>query len=163
MRLEALREFWAGREPRERAAIASGALLAGALLFYTLTVPPLLAISQLQRSLPNVRAQTVQLDGLLAEVRALKAHPAAAGPAGSDPAGAITQSLATSGLKASRMVPLANGALQLTFPDVPYGAWSVWLATAERELGMRAAAVTARATRTPGNVDIDLTLRPGHE
>jgi general secretion pathway protein M len=164
MNLEALRQFWNARAPREQTLLGSAALVAGAALLYAVLVDPAYSsIARLQRALPQSRLQSVQLQTLLAEVRALKARPAVAGAAGSDPATAITQSLAAAGLKANRMVPLANGGLQLTFSDVPYAAWSVWLATAERELGMRAVAVTARATRTPGDADIDLTLRSGHE
>jgi len=39
-----------------------------------------------------------------------------------DAPSAIEQSLAAAGLKAARIVPLANGALQLTFANVSYAA-----------------------------------------
>ena len=55
--------------------------------------------------------------------------------------------------------PLADGDLQLTFANVPYAAWSTWLARVERELGARAHVVTARATATPGAADIEVVLR----
>jgi general secretion pathway protein M len=164
MNVETLRQLWAARQPREQALLAAAAGVVGvALLYLVLIEPAYSSIARLQRALPQSRTQSVQLQTLLTEVRALKSRPTVAGAAGSDPAAAVEQSLAASGLKPTRMVPLANGALQLTFSNVPYAGWSVWLATAERELGMRAAAVTARATRTPGNADIDLTLRSGHE
>jgi general secretion pathway protein M len=164
MNLESLRQFWSEREPRERALLASGASLAGAALLYLALVEPAFsAIARLQRALPNTRAQSAQLEALLTEVRALKSRPPVAGAAGADTPAAIEKSLAAAGLKAVRVVPLADGALQLTFANVPYAAWSVWLAAAERELGMHAISVTAKATAAPGNADVELTLRSGRE
>jgi general secretion pathway protein M len=163
MNLESLRQFWSERDPRERAILAGGVSLVGAALLYLMIQPALAAIAQLQRSLPNARAQSAQLQALLDEVRVLKARPAVAGAGGSDTPTAVEQSLAAAGLKATRVVPLSNGALQLTFANVPYAAWSVWLASAERELGMHAIAVTVRATATAGNADVDLALRSGRD
>ena len=71
--------------------------------------------------------------------------------------------MAAAGLKAERVVPRPDGALQVTFANVPYGAWSVWLAAAERALGMRAIVVTARATSTAGNADIALEFGSGRK
>jgi general secretion pathway protein M len=163
MNLETLRQLWSEREPRERAVLAGGIFLAAAALLYLMIEPAYSSIDQLRRSLPAARAQSTQLQALLGEVRALKSRPAVAGAAGADAPAAVQKSLAAAGLKAARVVPLANGALQLTFANVPYAAWSVWLASAERELGMRATAVTVKATATAGNADVDLALRLGHE
>jgi len=163
MNAEPLRQFWSEREPRERVVLTAGVLLAAAALLYVLIVPAFSGIAQLRRSLPTARDQSEQLQALLDEVRALKARPAVANAAGSDAPSAIEQSLAAAGLKAARIVPLANGALQLTFANVSYAAWSVWLARSERELGMHAVGVTVKATATPGNADVDLTLRAGRD
>jgi general secretion pathway protein M len=161
---ETLRQFWSERAPRERVVLASGAVLMGAVLLYLLLIDPAFsAISRLQRSLPSARAQSAQLEALLTEVRALKSRPAVANAAGADAPATIQQSLAAAGLKAVRVVPLADGALQLTFANVPYSAWSVWLAAAERELGMRAVSVKVKATAAAGNADVELALRSGRE
>jgi len=158
-----LRQFWSEREPRERAVLAAGMLMACAALLYVMIEPASSAVAQLRRSLPSTRAQSAQLQALLGEVRTLKSRPAVAGPSAADAPSAIEQSLAAAGLKAMRIVPLANGALQLTFANVSYAAWSVWLAAAEREFRMRAVAVTVKATPTAGNADVDLALRSGRE
>ena len=60
---------------------------------------------------------------------------------------------------AARVVPLSDGDLQLTFANVPFAGWAIWLASVERELGGRAMSVTANANGTPGNVDVELALR----
>ena len=163
MNLETLRQFWSEREPRERMVLAAGFVFAAIALLYLLIEPAYSSIGKLTRSLPSARAQSAQLQALLGEVRTLKSRPAVASAAATDAPAAIEKSLAAAGLKAARVVPLANGALQLTFVNVPYATWSVWLATAERELGMRASAVTVKATATAGNADVDLALRSGHE
>jgi type II secretory pathway component PulM len=155
MRLEILRQFWAQREPLERRVIAWGVCCASAaLIVVALIRPAVSAIASLQRELPDTCAQAAQLDALLTEVRALRSGPAVA--VASDAPAALEQSLAAAGLKAERVVPRPDGALQVTFADVPYGAWSAWLAAAERVLGMHAIVVTARATSTPGNADVAL-------
>ena len=163
MTLEQLRQFWSEREPRERAVLAAGVLLAAGALLYSLVEPAFASIAGLQRSLPSARAQAAQLDALLAEARALKARPAVASSGGADAPAAVERSLAGAGLKAARVVPLSNGALQMTFSNIPYATWSVWLANAEREFGMHAVAVTVKATATPGNADVELALRPGRD
>ena len=164
MNLAALRQFWDAREPRERALLAGGVFLAGAAVLYLALIDPAYSsIARLQRALPQSRAQSAQLDTLLTEVRALKARPAVAAAGAPDSAAAIEQSLAAAGMKATRIVPLANGSLQLTFSNVSYAAWAAWLASAEREHGMHAIAVTAHATHTPGNADVELSLRSGRD
>ena len=138
-------------------------MLGHALLYLVLIDPAVSSIARLQRSLPLARTQGAELGALLGEVGTLKARPAVASTGGKDALPALEQSLAAAGLKAVRIVPLANGALQLTFSNVSYAAWSVWLAAAERELGMHAIAVTVRATSTAGNADIDVALRSGRD
>ncbi len=74
--------------------------------------------------------------------------------------GAIESSLARAGLKASRVVPLSDGDIQLTFANVPFSTWATWVAGIERELGARTASVVITGKdATPGNVDAELALR----
>jgi type II secretory pathway component PulM len=163
MKLETLRQILSERDPRERAVLAAAVLLLAATLLYLMIEPAVSTIAELQHSLPNTRSQSAELEALLGEVRTLKARPVVAAAGSQDAQAAVEQSLAAAGLKAARVVPLANGALELTFSNVPYASWSVWLASAERQLGMHAIAVTAKATATAGNADVDLALRSGQD
>jgi len=158
--MDRLLAFWSERAPRERAVIAiAGAIVAVAIAYLVLIEPAANGIQRLERALPNARAQAAQLDALLGEVRSLKARPQVATVSPAEARGAIDKSLAAAGFKATRIVPLADGDVQITISNVSFAAWSAWLAGLERELGARAIGVTANATATPGHVDVELALR----
>jgi general secretion pathway protein M len=159
--MDALKQFWAERAPRERAILlAGGVLLALVIVYLVLIEPAWTGIARLEKSLPQQRANAAELEALLAEVKALKAKPAVATMSAADARSALEGSLTRAGLKATRIVPLSDGDIQLTFSDVPVGRWAPWLAGAERELGARSTAVTVTGRdATPGNVDVDLALR----
>lgn len=159
--MEALRQFWAERAPRERSILlAGGSLLIVVIVYLMLIEPAWTGIGRLERSLPQQRASAAELDALLGEVKSLKSRPQVATMSATDARGALDASLAKAGLKAARIVPLADGDVQLTFSNVPYGTWAPWLAGIERELGARATAVTVTGRdATPGNVDVEIALR----
>ena len=153
-------QFWSERSPRERSILLTGVAVVVTALLYLLTIEPAVTgITRLERGLPQARAQAAKLDALLAEVKSLRTRAQVATLSPQESRTAVEKSLATAGLKAARVVPLSDGDLQLTFANVPYAQWSVWLAGVERELGGRATNVAATATGTPGNVDVELALR----
>jgi general secretion pathway protein M len=159
--MEALKQFWSERAPRERAILLVGGVLLALVVIYLVAIEPAwTGIARLEKSLPQQRANAAELETLLAEVKATKARPAVATMSASDARSALEQSLTRAGIKASRIVPLSDGDIQLTFADVPVGRWAPWLAGVERELGARSTAVmiTGRPA-TPGNVDVELALR----
>lgn len=158
--MNAIAQFWTERAPREKAILASGAAIVLIALLYLLAIEPAVSgIARLERGLPQTRAQAAKLDALLGEVKNLKSRAQVATVSPQEARGALEKSLAAAGLKAARIVPLADGDLQLTFANVPYATWAAWLARTERELGARATSVNATATATPGNVDVELALR----
>jgi general secretion pathway protein M len=158
--VDALLQFWAERSPREKSVLLAGCALILAAIVYLVTIEPAVSgITRLERGLPQTRAQAAKLDALLAEVKSLRGHAQVATLSPQETRAAVEKTLAGAGLKAARVVPLSDGDLQLTFANAPYAAWAMWLATVERELGGRATSVTATATGTPGNVDVELALR----
>jgi general secretion pathway protein M len=158
--VDGLLQFWAERAPREKAVlILLTAVVVVAIVYLLLIEPAVSGINRLERGLPQTRAQAAKLEALLAEVKALRARAQVATLSPQETRAAVEKSLAAAGLKAARVVPLSDGDLQLTFANVPYAGWAVWLAGVERELGGRAMIVTANATGTPGNVDVELALR----
>ena len=159
--MEALKQFWAERVPRERAILVLGGVLVLAVIIYLVAIEPAwTGIARLERSLPQQRANAAELEALLAEVKALKARPAVATMSAADARSALESSLGKAGLKAARIVPLSDGEIQLQFSDVPVSRWAPWLASVERELGARSTVVTVTGREaTPGNVDVELALR----
>jgi general secretion pathway protein M len=158
--VEELLRLWNERAPRERLVLAAlGVVILLTLVYLILVEPAWTGIRQLERSLPQTRAQAGQLDALLGEVKTLKARPPVATVGPSEVRSAVEKSLGGAGLKASRIAALADGDLQIGFANVPYAQWAGWLANIERELGARALRVTANATSTPGNADVEIALR----
>lgn len=152
--------FWRERAPREKLVLALLAvIITVAAIFLLLIEPAMSGIRRLERGLPQQRSQAAQLDALLGEVKSLRGRAQVAVISPSEARAALDKSLAAAGLKAARVVPLADGDLQLTFSNVPFAAWSTWLAGVERELGARTISVTANNTATPGSADIELALR----
>jgi general secretion pathway protein M len=158
--VDGLLQLWAERSPREKSVLlALGAVILAAIVYLATIEPAVTGITRLERGLPQTRAQAAKLDALLAEVKSLRGRAQVATLSPQETRAAVDKSLAGAGLKAARVVPLSDGDLQLTFANVPYAAWAMWLASVERELGGRATSVTATATGTPGNVDVELALR----
>jgi general secretion pathway protein M len=158
--MDTFMQFWGERAPREKSVLIALAVIVVAAIVYLLAIEPAMTgINGLEKRLPQTRAQAAKLDSLLAEVKSLRSRAQVATMSPTETRAAVEKSLASAGLKASRVVPLSDGDLQLTFANVPYAGWAIWLASVERELGGRATNVTANATPTPGNVDVELALR----
>lgn len=158
--MDGLLLFWSERSPREKSVLLlMAAIVIGAIVFLLAIEPAASGSGTLERTLPRSREQAAKLDSLLAEVKNLRARAQVATLSPQESRAAVEKSLAGAGLKAARVVPLSDGDMQLTFTNVSYAAWSVWLAGVERELGGRAISVTATATSTPGNVDVEVALR----
>jgi general secretion pathway protein M len=159
--MDALRQFWLERAPRERLVLGFGGSLLLLVLAYLLLIEPAWSgINRLERALPQQRAQAAELDALLAEVKGLRTQPQVATVSPAEMKGAIEKSLARAGLKTTRTVPLSDGDVQMTFANVPYGSFVAWLASIERELGARTTSVTVAGKEgAPGNIDAELALR----
>ncbi len=155
-----LRQFWAARSLRERNALLAGGAALGLLLLYLILIEPAASgVARLHRMLPQARSQAVQLEAVLAESKSLRKLAPAATSAIGDVRALVDSSVESAGLKAAHGATQAAGELRLRFVEAPYARWAIWLASAERTLGVHAVAVQARAGATAGNADIDLTLR----
>jgi general secretion pathway protein M len=153
-------QYWSERAPRERRLLTVGAIFLLLLtLYFLLVYPAASGIARLQRLVPQTRLQAGELEALVAEAKSLRSLAPAAAPGGADARAAIGTSLEAAGLKTTHNVPMANGEVHLSFVDVPFSKWATWLASAERSLGVHAVAVTVKAAATPGNTDIELSLR----
>jgi general secretion pathway protein M len=156
----AMMQFWSERAPRERRTLAVGLGALAALLVYLLLIEPAASgIARLQHRLPQTRAQAGQLEALVSEAKGLRNLPMAALPGAGDVRSYLDKSLADAGLTVARKDPVAGADLRLVFVNVSFAKWSTWLAATERTLGMHASNVHIKGSGTPGNADIELTLR----
>ncbi len=160
------KSFWAVRATRERRILVGGAVVLALLLLYLLFVAPALGgVARLQHLLPQTRQRAAQLDALVGETKGLRKLPVSATLGAGDARAALEKSLEGAGLKASHTEALPNGDMHLSFTKVPYGKWTIWLATSERTLGVhtvaakiKASAADPAAAANAGNADIELTL-----
>ena len=101
--MDALRNFWIQRAPRERLVLSAATVVLVLVAIYLLLIEPAATgIPRLEKSLPVARTQAEQLDRLLAEVAGLRARPQVAVLAPADARAALEKSLEAAGLKASR-------------------------------------------------------------
>jgi len=158
--MQTLLRYWSERAPREKAILAAGgAVVLMALLYLLLIEPARSGIARLEHNLPATRAQAARLESLLTEFNSLKSRPQVATISASEARGTLEKSLAAAGLKATRVQPLSEGDLQLSFNSVAYASWTRWLADAERTLGARALSVSATRVDAAGKADIEMVLR----
>jgi len=158
--LQDARQYWSQRAPRERRLLTAGGVFLGVVVLYLLLIDPAVTgIARLQRQLAHARSETAELEALVAEAKRLRGLPPVAASGAADARSAIGASLASAGMAPVRSTPLANGDLRLEFVNVPFSRWSAWLAASERTLGVHAVAVSVKATATPGNTDVDVSLR----
>jgi len=121
-----------GRSPRERRAIALGAialLLVGG--YAGLWLPLAAETARLRAAVPELRAQAAQLDADAAEAVRLAAAPAAPPPADTLAAG-VEQSIAAAGLKDRVRVQALDAArAQLDTETAEFNDWIALLAAVQ--------------------------------
>jgi len=147
---------WLQRSPRERAAIAWGAAaLALAIVVAFVWLPLERARARLTAQLPALRASIATLERDAAEVKRLRAVPAAT-------AGAATPlaSLASSagGLPGAQITVLDDRRVRVTGADVSFAALLEWLRNAAATHGMRVEDARLEALPLAGRVRAELVL-----
>lgn len=152
--------FWSERAPRERRILLAGAGFLAALIAYLVLIEPAASgIVRLERLLPQTRAQAGRLETLVTEAKSLRALKPAAAPDAADARSALDKTLREAGIKSTHSTVQPGGELHMSFVNVAYGPWTTWLFTAEHTLGVHAVVVQVKANDTPGNADIELSLR----
>ena len=98
--LQPVRDYWSARAPREQRMLSwLGLAVLLALIYLLLIDPALTGRAQLRKSLPGLRTQVSQVQGMARELSAAKpAGTAAPQPATRE---SVEASLARAGLKAS--------------------------------------------------------------
>jgi general secretion pathway protein M len=155
--MDALRTAWHARTPRERTTLVFGGVTVAALLLYGLVWQPLRADHErLRKSLPQLRAQSVQFAADAAEAERLRgigqagaiaASPRAAVEAAADEAGV--------GARIKSVAETAGGRLQVAVEPVAYEALLRWIGALAAGAGITVESVQLRPGPVPGTVVVE--------
>jgi general secretion pathway protein M len=162
--VEALRELWNAREPRERVVIAAGlgALLLAVLWAYAWE-PIATDRVRLVAALPQLRAQAQQIATQGTEVERLRNAARSRGPASAPDAaiGATAKSLGL-GDAIGTVTTLGEGRIQIAVKPVAFDALVRLLGELGAAHSLAVESLVVRAAPEPGRVQVEtLVLRTG--
>lgn len=155
--LQPARDYWNARAPRERSILAAlGGVVLLALLYLLLIEPALSGRAQLQKTLPGLRGQVSQVQGMSRELSATKpSGDAAAQPATREN---IEASLTRAGLKA-QSVTVTGELIRVQMNAVSFAGVAAWLEQVAKSLGISVSEASIVAQAQADTVNATLTLR----
>ncbi|SDD18077.1 type II secretion system protein M (GspM) [Cupriavidus sp. YR651] len=119
--------FWNARNPREQAILGGGAVVLALVIGYlVLWEPAADGRARLARNLPALRADLAEMETLAQEARSLSASPAPS-LRGDALTQALQDSLGLHGLKATRLAPTGDNAVQVQIDKAAFGSVAAWL------------------------------------
>lgn len=151
-----VREWWSTRALRERTLLMAGGAALLILLTYWLVVEPLVAAGgRAARALPELRAQSAELNELAGQARRLKGQAGVASVAPASVA-SLTASAAGAGL-APRITAQGEGGFAVTAEGASLGALQTWLVQVQsgHRLHVRSARLLVAGE---GRIDAQLVL-----
>ena len=148
--------IWKSRTLRERRVLLVGAALLAVLLSWWWLIDPALSIrKKMQQQLPELRAQSAQLQSLAKEFAKLPAVVPAAQPL-SQPE--LERLLTAAGLKAQQ-ITMTDTTVRLNFSDTSFSALTEWLQKVQREQQLSVIEATVTARERLDRVDATLSLQ----
>lgn len=149
--------FWQQRDARERAMLAlAAAVIALALVYAVLIAPALGGRAQLEKSLPGLRLQAAEMQGLAQQASQFANRPPPAQLALSRES--VEAALARKGLKAQNLV-VSGDLLKLQLASVSFAATLDWLDEMQRTAGMTVVDSNIAGLAQTDTVSVTLTLR----
>jgi len=154
--------FWNARNPREQAILGGGAVLLVLVFGYlVLWEPAADGRARLQRNLPQLRADLAEMETLAQEARGLAASPAPT-LRGDALTQALQDSLGQHGLKATRVAPTGDNAVQVQLDKAPFGAVAGWLQDVRAQQRLKVADARIAYVGATALVNVTATLQgPG--
>jgi general secretion pathway protein M len=147
---------WQGLMPRERRLLMLGGVALAVLLSWWWVIDPAIKMrKKMQKQLPELRAQSMQMRMLAQEAATL---PAAVLLAQSLSRQEIERLLMDSGLKAEQ-VTLTDSTAILSFSDVPFSGLTDYLQKAQREQQLTVIQATITARDRIDRVDAKISLQ----
>ncbi len=154
---QSLAEFWAARDPRERALLAAAAIAVALGLYYALlAAPALTGRSQLHKNLPELRQQAAQLQALAQEAAVFSGKSAPVAAAVSEES--IRTALAHKGLQ-PQSVTLSGELAKVQLTAVSFSGMLEWLDDMQKTAKLSVADANIVALPQPDRVNAALTLR----
>jgi len=154
---QSIAEFWIARDARERAMLATAAVVVALGLFYALLIDPALTgRAQLNKNLPELRQQAALLQALAKEAAALSGKSAPPVTAMSEES--IKTALAGKGLK-PQSVQITGDLAKLQLVSVSFAATLGWLDTLQKTAQVSVVDANIVALPQPDMVNATLTLR----
>ena len=157
---ERLRNFWAGRQPREKTfLIALGAFIVVAL-FAQLLWSSHDARDRLKKRIPHLQQQVETLQRKAADLQVLKSQPPSAAPV----EGGVLLAMAirtaeAAGLRDARSQLKLEGPRRVRLRgSVPFDRWLEWISVLQRDGQVRLVSCRVQATATQGAPEIDALL-----
>lgn len=150
-------EFWAARDAREHAMLATATVVASLGLIYVLLIAPALTgREQLGKNMLVLRQQAAQLQALSKEAAAISASSAPAMTAMSREN--IEAALARKSLK-PQSVALTGNLAKVQLAAVSFAATLGWLDDMQKTAGLSVVDANIVALAQADTVDVTLTLR----
>ena len=154
---DGLQAFWQERDLRERKILVfAGAFLVLALIYLLLIDPPLSGRARLEKSLPALRLQSAELQGLAAQAAQLAQQGAPAiAPVSKE---SLDAALARHALKSQSLV-MTGELTKIQFADASFAAIVSLLDELQRSARLSVQEANVEALPTLDRVNATLTLR----
>ena len=157
--MSALARYWRSRPPRERSALAAGAVVVAVMLAVTLVWLPLERTRQrLAGELPHLRASVAALEAQAAEVKKLRATISTIPPNASPLAPLMAANAWARELPGVQLAVLDEKHVRLKAEDIAFTALLDWLTNAQAAHGLRVESARIEALAAAGRVRAELTL-----
>jgi len=147
---------WQSRTQRERRILLIGAVLLALLLcWWWLLEPAISTRKKMLQQLPELRAQSAQMQALAKQVAEM---PAASPVAEALSRAELERLLTESGLKAQQ-ITVTDSAATLNFSDASFSALTAWLQKVQREQQLSVTEATVTARERLDRVDVTVSLQ----
>lgn len=154
---QSLSDFWMARGTRERAMLAVAVMAVALGLFYALLIDPALSgRDRLNKNLPELRRQVMQMQALSKEAAALSGKSAL--PVAAISEESIKIALARKGLK-PQSVMLSGGLVEVKLASASFAGTLEWLGDMQQTMRLSVVDANIVALAQPDMVNAALTLR----
>lgn len=161
MKVDALKDFWEGRSPREQGLLGFLFLLLLAVALYGLLWQP--AANQVQRleaALPTLRLDLARMQGMAAELSRRRAPQAAAAAVSIPLQDRLRQSLDAAGLAQAGLETGEGGRVRVNLREIPFSTMADWVSALRQNAQATVFAAQIERANGIGKVNARLEIQP---